>query len=138
MTLDTGAGKMYWTDRPDSGERRIRRANLDGSGMEDLIYTDEPFVSFANVHEAMFEKTVTFNAGSKTFAMTGWRVGYAAGPAPIIKGMTKLQSQETSGTATFIQHALAAALNGDQGCVEAEKEAAHGHDGRVDKRVLGL
>ena len=98
-----------------------------------LVYTDEPFVSFATVHEAMVDKTITFNAGSKTFAMTGWRVGYAAGPKPIIKAITKLQSQQTSGTATFIQHALAAALNGDQGCVaemkvEFARRAAHMHE----------
>jgi aspartate aminotransferase len=97
-----------------------------------LIYTDEPFVSFANVHEAMYDKTVTFNAISKTYAATGWRCGYAAGPQPIIKGITKLQSQETSGTATFIQHAAAAALNGDQGCVaemraEFKRRAEHMH-----------
>ncbi len=61
---------------------------------------------------------ITFNAGSKTYFMTGWRVGYAAGPVELIKGMAKLQSQTTSAAAAFAMHALAAALDGDHACVE--------------------
>lgn len=84
-----------------------------------LIYGDQRFMSFAAAREDLYEKTLTFNAGSKTYSMTGWRVGYVAGPEAIIKAMAKLQSQTTSGTATFNQHALVAALNGDQAPVEA-------------------
>jgi aspartate aminotransferase len=84
-----------------------------------LIYGNQRFMSFAAARPDMFEKTLTFNAGSKTYSMTGWRVGYVAGPQAIISQMAKLQSQTTSGTATFNQHALAAALNGDQAPVEA-------------------
>jgi len=79
-----------------------------------LIYGDQRFMSFAAVNEAVYAKTLTFNAGSKAYAMTGWRVGYVAGPEPIIKAMSKLQSQTTSGSATFIQYGLVEALNGDQ------------------------
>ncbi|NLU20309.1 MAG: pyridoxal phosphate-dependent aminotransferase [Phycisphaerae bacterium] len=84
-----------------------------------LIYGNQRFMSFAAARPDMFEKTLTFNAGSKTYSMTGWRVGYVAGPQAIISQMAKLQRQTTSGTATFNQHALAAALNGDQAPVEA-------------------
>jgi len=84
-----------------------------------LIYGDQRFTSFAAARPGLYEKTLTFNAGSKTYSMTGWRVGYVAGPQDIINNMAKLQSQTTSGTATFNQHALAAALNGDQKPVEA-------------------
>jgi aspartate aminotransferase len=97
---------------------------------EHLIYGDQEFVSYGAVSEAAYNQTITFNAGSKTYAMTGWRIGYAAGPAAIIKGMAKIQSQDTSGATTFCQHALAAALSGDQSCVqkmrkEFERRANH-------------
>lgn len=83
-----------------------------------LIYGNQRFMSFAAAGPEAYARTLTFNAGSKTYSMTGWRIGYVAGPEPIIKAMAKLQSQTTSGTATFNQHALAAALNGDQAPVE--------------------
>jgi aspartate aminotransferase len=79
-----------------------------------LIYGDQRFVSFASVRPDLMEKTLTFNAGSKTYSMTGWRVGYVAGPEKIIREMAKLQSQTTSNTATFNQYALVEALSGDQ------------------------
>ena len=83
-----------------------------------LLYGGRTFKSFGAVSDHAYDHTITFNAGSKTYSMTGWRVGYAAGPVELIKGMAKLQSQTTSGAATFTMHALAAALDGDQACVE--------------------
>ena len=83
-----------------------------------LLYGGRTFKSFGAVSDHAYQHTITFNAGSKTYSMTGWRVGYAAGPVELIKGMAKLQSQTTSGAATFTMHALAAALDGDQACVE--------------------
>ncbi|MFQ5490145.1 MAG: pyridoxal phosphate-dependent aminotransferase [Phycisphaerae bacterium] len=87
-----------------------------------LILNDQAFVSFAATNEQAYGQTLTVNGGSKTYAMTGWRVGYSAGPARIVKAMAKLQSQGTSGAATATQIALAAALNGDQSCVEAMRD----------------
>jgi len=87
-----------------------------------LTYGSQPHLSFAATRPEMYDRTITFNAGSKTYAMTGWRVGYAAGPAEIIKAMAKIQSQTTSGSATFCQHALAAALESDQACVEQMRQ----------------
>lgn len=87
-----------------------------------LLYTGEKYLSFAATRPEMYDRTVTFNAGSKTYAMTGWRIGYTAGPLEIIKNMAKIQSQTTSGTATFCQQALGVALTGDQGCVEQMRQ----------------
>lgn len=87
-----------------------------------LIYGNQRYLSFAACSPQAYAQTLTFNAGSKTYAMTGWRVGYVAGPDAMIKAMAKIQSQTTSGTATFNQHALAAALNGSQDSVEAMRK----------------
>ena len=97
-----------------------------------IIFGGREFKSFAAASDHAYKHTITFNAGSKAYSMTGWRVGYAAGPTEIIKGMAKIQTQTTSGTFTFGQHALAAALNGDQSCVEEmrqefERRASHIH-----------
>jgi aspartate aminotransferase len=103
-----------------------------------LIYGDQRFVSFAAAGPGLYEKTLTFNAGSKTYSMTGWRVGYVAGPQPIISAMAKLQSQTTSGTATFNQHALAAALNGDQAPVEAMRREFERRAEYMHQRLCAL
>jgi len=81
---------------------------------DQLLFGDQKTVSWAACGPEAFAKTVTLNAASKTYSMTGWRIGYAAGPKPIIEAMMKLQSQTTSGAATFNQIALAEALTGDQ------------------------
>lgn len=83
-----------------------------------LLYGGTTFTSFAATRPEMMEKTLTFNAMSKTFAMTGWRLGYLAGPENIIKAIGKLQSQAASAPAGFIQTAATVALNGSQQCVE--------------------
>jgi aspartate aminotransferase len=101
-------------------------------GRDIMVFSDEMYdqlrfgdrrehLSFAAVDEEWYLKTITFNAASKTHAMTGWRVGYAAGPVDIIKAMAKIQSHTTSGTATFVQHALVEALTGDQSHVEERR-----------------
>ncbi len=82
-----------------------------------LLYGGRDYKSYAATSPHAYEHTITFNAASKTYAMTGWRIGYAAGPQEIVKAMGKLQTQTTSGAATFSMHALAAALDGDQTCV---------------------
>ena len=81
---------------------------------EHLLYTDEPFATFAQVEPALYERTLTMNGVSKAYAMTGWRIGYAGGPPELIQAMTKIQSQQTSGTCTIAQWAAVEALNGPQ------------------------
>ncbi len=104
-----------------------------------LLYgAHREYLSFAAVSPETREKTITFNAASKTYAMTGWRVGFAAGPQAIIKGMAKLQTHTTSGTATFIQHALVEALTGDQSEVEQMRRAFEERGTRMFDRISRL
>ncbi len=77
---------------------------------EKLIYGDTRFVSFASLSEDAYNRTLTLNGFSKTFSMTGWRLGYTAGPLEVIKAMGRLQSHMTSNPVTFAQYAAIAAL----------------------------
>ncbi|MHC4112943.1 MAG: pyridoxal phosphate-dependent aminotransferase [Planctomycetota bacterium] len=77
---------------------------------EKLIYGDTKFVSFASLSEDAYNRTLTLNGFSKTFSMTGWRLGYTAGPLDAIKAMGRLQSHMTSNPVTFGQYAAIAAL----------------------------
>ncbi len=86
---------------------------------EHIQWADEPFVSFATACPDLYDRTLTFNGVSKAYAMTGWRIGYAAGPATIIKAMKTIQSQSTSNACSVSQVAAAAALDGDQAPVAA-------------------
>ncbi|RVU16439.1 pyridoxal phosphate-dependent aminotransferase [Methylobacterium oryzihabitans] len=81
---------------------------------EHLVYGDFEFVTPAQVEPALYDRTLTMNGVSKSYAMTGWRIGYAAGPEPLIKAMDFVQGQQTSGAATISQWAAVAALDGPQ------------------------
>jgi aspartate aminotransferase len=78
---------------------------------EKLVYGDTKFVSFASLSDDAYSRTLTINGLSKAFAMTGWRMGYTAGPLEAIKAMGRLQSHMTSNAVTFAQYAAIAALN---------------------------
>jgi len=84
-----------------------------------LLYGGQKTISYASINERTYAQSLTCNSASKTYAMPGWRLGYAAGPLELVSAMAKLQSQSTSGAATFSQIAYAVALGGDQRCVEA-------------------
>jgi len=79
-----------------------------------LVYDDFQFVSFASLGEEVKKKTIVVNGVSKSYAMTGWRIGFAAGPADIIKGMAKIQSHTTSNPCSVSQKASLEALTGPQ------------------------
>jgi aspartate aminotransferase len=81
---------------------------------EHIYWADTPFTSFAEACPELYARTITVNGMSKGYAMSGWRVGYAAGPVPVIKAMTSIQSQCTTSACTISQHAAHAALEGDQ------------------------
>jgi len=85
---------------------------------EKLIYGDTRFISFAALSEDAYSRTLTVNGLSKTFAMTGWRLGYTAGPLEVIKAMGRLQSHMTSNPVTFVQDAAITALTRPTGEVE--------------------
>jgi aspartate aminotransferase len=77
---------------------------------EKLIFGDTEFVSFASLSADAYGRTLTLNGFSKTFSMTGWRLGYTAGPLEVIKAMGRLQDHMTSNAVTFAQYAAVAAL----------------------------
>lgn len=89
---------------------------------EKLIYDGQRHISIASLSEEIKEKTIVVNGLSKSYAMTGWRIGYAAGPAEIIKAMTKIQSQSTSNPTSIAQKAAVAALRGPQDCVQQMRQ----------------
>jgi len=91
---------------------------------EHIHWADEPFCSLATAVPELKRQTVTINGVSKCYAMTGWRIGYAGGPAEIIKAMKTIQSQCTSNPCSISQAASIAALDGDQRCV-ADMTAAY-------------
>jgi aspartate aminotransferase len=84
---------------------------------EHISWADEPFSNILNVCEALYPRTLVLNGVSKAYAMTGWRIGYAGGPASVIQAMKKIQSQSTSNPASPSQAAATEALNGDQSCI---------------------
>ena len=89
---------------------------------EHINYTPQGHVSFGEFPE-IADRLVIVNGVSKAYAMTGWRIGYMAGPAPVAKAVSKLQGQTTSGTSTIAQKAAEAAYRGAQECVEQMREA---------------
>ncbi len=84
---------------------------------EKVVYDGFVFSNMANVSEEMKEKTIVVNGLSKSHAMTGWRMGYAAGPDNVVSAMTEIQSQSTSNPTSFVQKASIEALLGDQSFV---------------------
>jgi len=90
---------------------------------EHILWADEPFCNIVNACPELYERTFVLNGVSKAYAMTGWRIGYAAGPAPAIQAMKKIQSQSTSNPASISQAAALAALEGDQSCIKSMVEA---------------
>lgn len=81
---------------------------------EHIVYDDFEFTTIAQVEPGLMDRTLTINGVSKAYAMTGWRVGYGAGPVELIKAMNKIQSQSTTHTCSVSQAAAVAALNGPQ------------------------
>jgi len=84
---------------------------------EHILWTEQPFVNILNVCPDLYDRTIVLNGVSKAYSMTGWRIGYAGGPAPLIEAMKNIQSQSTSNPASISQVAAQAALEGDQSCI---------------------
>jgi len=85
---------------------------------ERLVFGDAQATCFATLRSGLKEKTITISGVSKTYAMTGWRIGWAIGPDAVVKAMGNIQSQETSNPCSISQAAAIAALDGPQECVE--------------------
>ena len=90
---------------------------------EHLVYGDFVFTTPAQIEPGLYSRTLTMNGVSKAYAMTGWRIGYAAGPAPLIKAMDMVQGQQTSGACTIAQWASVEALNGPQDFIPVRRKA---------------
>ena len=88
---------------------------------EHLVYDDFRFHTIAAVEPALHARTLTINGVSKAYAMTGWRIGFAGGPAALVAAMAKIQSQSTSNPASISQHAAIAALDGPQDSIAARR-----------------
>ena len=88
---------------------------------EHLVFDDFRFVTPAQVEPGLKDRTLTMNGVSKSYAMTGWRIGFGAGPEALIRAMAKLQSQSTSNPCSISQYAALAALNGPQDYVETSR-----------------
>ena len=89
---------------------------------EHVLYTKNKFFTIAQIPE-LFSRTLTINGLSKSYAMTGWRVGYAGGPENIIQGIAKIQSQSTTNTSSISQAAAEEALNGTQDFIKKRSDA---------------
>ena len=89
---------------------------------EHLCYGDFKFTTPAQVEPALYNRTLTMNGVSKAYAMTGWRIGYAAGPKELIKAMDMIQGQQTSGACSIAQWAAVEALNGPQDFIEERRK----------------
>ena len=90
---------------------------------EHLVYDGFEFVTPAQIEPRLYDRTLTVNGVSKAYAMTGWRIGYAAGPKDLIKAMAKVQSQSTTNPSSISQAASVEALNGTQDFIPARAEA---------------
>ncbi|HEC15939.1 MAG TPA: pyridoxal phosphate-dependent aminotransferase [Sedimenticola sp.] len=108
---------------------------------EHIRWSGEPFVNILNACPGLAGQTLVLNGVSKAYSMTGWRIGYAGGPADIIKAMKKIQSQSTSNPASISQVAAQAALDGPQDCIREMLTAFKTrHDYVVDRlnKIAGI
>ncbi|BAZ45470.1 class III aminotransferase [Chondrocystis sp. NIES-4102] len=90
---------------------------------EKIIYDDAQHLSIGSVNQAIFERTILSSGFAKSHSMTGWRVGYAAAPLPILQAMSKVQGHSTSNVCTFAQYGAIAALESSQDCVHQMLQA---------------
>jgi len=105
---------------------------------EHILFDGRNFLSFAAACPDLKDRTLTVNGVSKAYAMTGWRIGYAGGPAPLIAAMTKVQSQISSGPCTIAQAAAVAALNGPQDDVRRFNAAFEARRNLVVNRIAQI
>ncbi|VAX14610.1 Aspartate aminotransferase [hydrothermal vent metagenome] len=105
---------------------------------EHILWADEPFCNILNVCPELYNRCMVLNGVSKAYSMTGWRIGYAAGPAVLIKAMKKVQSQSTSNPTSISQVAAQAALEGPQSCVSDMLKAFKKRHDHVVERLNNI
>lgn len=120
----TGAG-YTWDELKELTDVLMRHPHvwvMTDDMYEHLVYGDFKFCTPAEVEPALYDRTLTVNGVSKAYAMTGWRIGYAAGPTQLIGAMRKVQSQSTSNPCSISQWAAVEALNGPQDYIAPNNE----------------
>ena len=105
---------------------------------EHILWADEAFSNIVMACPELYERCIVLNGVSKAYSMTGWRIGYAAGPENLIKAMKKIQSQSTSNPTSISQVAAEAALNGDQSCVKTMLTAFQERHEYVNQRLNAI
>jgi len=105
---------------------------------ERLVFGNAKATCFATLRPGLAEQTITISGVSKSYAMTGWRMGWALGPLAVVKAMANVQSQETSNPSSVSQYAALAALEGDQACVETMRKEFESRRELVVKRLNEL
>ncbi len=115
------SGKAYTNDELAAlGEVLLKHPHIlvaTDDMYEHILWCDEPFSNIVMACPALYDQTIVLNGVSKAYSMTGWRIGYAAGPVDLMKAMKKIQSQSTSNPTSISQYAAQAALEGDQSCI---------------------
>ncbi|KTD61201.1 pyridoxal phosphate-dependent aminotransferase [Legionella spiritensis] len=106
--------------------------------MYEHIIWSQPFANILNACPALYDRTVVLNGVSKAYSMTGWRIGYAAGPALLINAMKTIQSQSTSNPCSIAQKASVAALNGGNEAVEMMVKAFHERHNYIVERLQAI
>ncbi len=105
---------------------------------EHILWADEPFSNIVMACPELYAQTIVLNGVSKAYSMTGWRIGYAAGPEKLIKAMKKVQSQSTSNPTSISQVAAEAALSGDQTCLQTMLSAFKERHEYVHQRLNAI
>lgn len=105
---------------------------------EKLVFGKAQGTCFATLRPGLPERTLTISGASKTYSMTGWRIGWTLGPTPVIKAMANVQSQETSNPCSVSQYAAVAAVEGDQECVETMRREFEARRDLVCSRLRQL
>jgi len=105
---------------------------------EQLVYGNAKATCFATLRPGLADRVITISGVSKSYAMTGWRIGWSIGPVNVIKAMGNVQSQETSSPSSVSQYAAIAALDGDQGCVETMRKEFEARRDLVCQRLSAL
>jgi aspartate aminotransferase len=105
---------------------------------EKLVFGDAKPTCFATLRPELLERTVTISGASKTYAMTGWRMGWSLGPTNVIKAMGNVQSQQTGNPCSISQYAALAALEGEQECVERMRREFEARCDLVVKRLAAM
>jgi aspartate aminotransferase len=115
-----------------------RLAVISDEIYERLVYDGLRGTCFATLRPALVGRTITISGASKSYAMTGWRMGWAVGPAAVITAMANIQSQEAGSPSSISQEAVLAALQGDQECVEAMRREFERRRDLVMRLLVGL